>query len=145
VTLEELDQKYPNGLNDTKVTSLVIDYRSRTAMMHLSMRGNPPDSPDSQGYAPATLSIKGFWYISIEPPDPDHVLGWNRSAIQVDGFPEDPKQFPLFERVKSELPAGAFSCRLFVHDWNSFIHIAGQDAELSWLDDVDGGEEMVQS
>ena len=143
MTLEELDEKYPNGLNDAEVTSLAIDYRARTATMHLSMRGNLPDSPNSQDYAAATLSIEGFCYISIEPPDADHVSGWNRSGIQVDGFPEDPKQFPLFEHVKSELPVGAFSCRLFVHDWNSFIHIAGQDAELSWLKGVDGGKEVT--
>jgi len=143
VTFEELDEKYPNGFVDAEITSLAIDYRSRTATMQLNVRGNPPDRPNSHEYAPATLSIKRFFYVSIEPPDAEHALVRNQLTIQVDGFPEDAKQFPLFEHVKSALPIGAFSCRFFVHDWNSFIHIAGQDAQLSWLKDVGDEKEVA--
>lgn len=145
MTFEELDETYPNGFVDAEITSLAIDYRSRSATIQLNMRGNLPHSPNSQEYAPAVLSLKGFCYVSIEPPDADHVFGLNRSAIQIDGLPEDPRQFPLIDRVKSELPAGGFSCRFFVHDWNSFIHIAAKGAQFSWLKDVDGGNEVAHS
>lgn len=138
MTLDELDEKYPDGLYDAEVTGIAIDYRSRTATVQLNLRASLPDSPKSGEYTPAVLSIQGFSYIAIEAPDSDRLLGWVRQAIQVSAFAEDPKQFPLFEHVKSGLPVGAFICRLFVHDWNSFIHIAARDAELSFAKGVGG-------
>ena len=132
MTFEELDQRYPNGFDDAEITSIAISYRTRTAAIELNLRGQQPESSASQIYRPGLLTIQGFYYFSIEPPDIDHLHQTARPLIQVDGLSEDPREFPLFERVKPNLPAGAFSCRLFVHDWNSFIHIAARDAQFSW-------------
>jgi hypothetical protein len=131
MTFEELDQRFPNGLDDAEISGLTVDYRERTARLQMNMRGNLPDSPDAKEYRPATLTVRGFYYFSIEAPDADHLHSQD-SKITVDGLPEDPVNFPLFERLKSNLPVGAFCCRLFVHDWNSFIHIAAKDAEFLW-------------
>lgn len=133
MTFEALDERYPNGFVDAEISSLNIDYQSRTASVRLNMRGNPPDGPNSQEYSRAVLTVHEFFYFSMEPPDFDHQV-YSKRGIQVDGFPEDPRQFALFERLKPTLPAGAFCCRFFVHDWNSFIHIAAENAELSWAD-----------
>jgi hypothetical protein len=77
------------------------------------------------------LIVRGFYYVSIEPPDIEHLFCPSGSNITVDGLSEDETTFPLFERLKPTLPAGAFCCRLFVHDWNAFIRIAAKDAEFS--------------
>jgi hypothetical protein len=132
MTFEDLDQRYPNGFVDAEISSLTVDYQNRTATLQLSLRGNLPDSPDRDVYEQATLTFRGFYYFSIDPPDPDHLF-YPHGRIQVDGFPEDPSKFPLFEHLKPKLPAGAFCCRFFVHDWNSFIHIAAEDADFSWV------------
>jgi len=52
----------------------------------------------------------------------------------VHGLPEDPSECPLLESLKPALPFGAFCCRFYVHDWNSFIHIAAENAQFSWLE-----------
>jgi hypothetical protein len=132
MTFEEIDQKYPNGFVDAEIGSINIDYESRTAILRLNLRRNPPDSPNNQEYEPATLIVHGFYYCSIEAPSLAHISHVEKSGITVDGFPEDPSLFPPFEQLKTAFPAGAFCCRFFVHDWNSFIHIGAQKAEFVW-------------
>ncbi|HEV2522922.1 MAG TPA: hypothetical protein VGT24_11120 [Candidatus Acidoferrales bacterium] len=109
-----------------------VDYGKRTVTLLLNLRGNSPDSPDRDVYSRAVLKARGIFYISVEPPDADHLFGPEPEKITVDGLPEDPQEFPLFGHLKPKLPVGAFCCRFFVHDWNSFIHIGAADAEFSW-------------
>jgi hypothetical protein len=143
MTFEELDQRYPNGFDDAYITSLIIDYENRTAIVHLSLRGNMPDSPNKNEYSRAVLAVDGFYYFSVDPPDSDHLFYPGRSKITVDGLPED--DFPLFEVLKPRLPVGAFCCRFFVHDWNSFTHIAAKDARFSWIGDGATGGRAAQA
>ena len=135
MTFEELDQRFPNGFDDAEITGVTVDYETRVAIFQLNLRANPPDSPDRDAYAQAVLRARGIYYMSIEPPDLDHLFGPERQKITVDGLPEDPHDYPLFGHLKPKLPSGAFCCRFFVHDWNSFIHIAAAAAEFSWVSD----------
>ena len=133
MTFEELDRRFPNGFDDAEIHDITLDYRTRTATLQLNLRGNLPDSPDHDVYERAVLTLRAFYYLSIDPPDSDHLSSqWRK--ITVDGLPEDPAQFPLFDRLKSTFPAAAFCCRFYVHDWNSFIHIAAKDADFSWIE-----------
>ncbi len=133
MTFEELDARDANGLVDAVVLSITVDYQSRVASLGLNMRPNDPDSPDAELYANAMLTLRGFYYLSIESPDPARLSYPMRAEIVVDGLPEDPDQFPLFERLKPTLPSSAFCCRFFVHNWNSFIHVAAEEADFSWV------------
>lgn len=133
MTFEELDQRFPNGLDDAEITGMSLDYQNRTAKLHLNVRGNPPDSPNHDEYRRAWLLLNGFYYLVIEPPDADH-LWYPQRSIQVNGYPEDVSQFPLFGDLKSKQPGDAFCCRFYVHDWNSFIHIAARDAQFSLVE-----------
>jgi hypothetical protein len=54
MTFEELDQKFPNGFDDAEKISQRSDYRNRAARLELHLRGNQPDSSDSQGYRDVT-------------------------------------------------------------------------------------------
>jgi len=131
MTLEELDQKFPNGLVDAEITGLAVDYSQRSATLQMNVRCSPPDSLDRGVYTPAVLTAREVFYLSIEPPDLDHLSSFQASTITVDGFPEDPEKFPLFAHLKSKHLMGAFCCRFYVHDWNSFIHLAAGSAEFS--------------
>ncbi len=133
MTFEELDQRFPNGFDDAEISSVTIDYQNRAAKLQLNLRGNSPDSPDRDLYQRAVLELSRFHYFSIDPPDADH-LAYREKKILMDGFSEDPNKFPPFECLKPTLPAGAFCCRFYVHDWNSFIHLAAEDAQLSWIE-----------
>ena len=131
MTFEELDERFPNGFDDATITLITIDYGRRSARLDFGLRCNLPESRDRDVYERGVLSLRGIYYVSIEPPDADHLLWPDREKITVDGLPEDSHAFPLFAQLESRLPAGAFCCRFFVHDWNSFIHIAAEDAEFS--------------
>jgi len=133
MTFEELDEKFPNGFDDAEVRLLTLDYRNRIARIELYLRGNPPDSPGRDEYQAAVLVLNGFYYVVVEPPDVDH-LWYPQRSIQVNGYPEDVSQFPLFGHLQKKLSDDAFCCRLYVHDWNSFIHIAAKDAQFSWVE-----------
>jgi len=132
MTFEELDQRFPNGFDNAETRSVTINYQSRAAKLQLNLRGNSPDSPDRDVYQQAVLELSRFYDFSLDPPDADH-LTYREKKIQVDGFPEDLSKFPRFESLKPALAGGAFCCRVYVHDWNSFIHIAAEDAPFSWV------------
>ena len=136
MTFEELDQTFPNGFDDAQINTVILDYVKRTVRLHLNLRGNLPDSPNRDEYRQGVLTAREFYYVSIEPPDADHLFYPQRPMITMDGLSEDASQFPLFERLKPVLPVGAFCCRFFVHDWNSFIHIAAKDGRFSWMDEA---------
>jgi hypothetical protein len=131
MTFDELDTLYPNGFADAEIVSLGLDYQKRTAELQLNLRGNQPDGPRCDEYRRAVLTLCGFYYLVIEPPDADH-LWYPIRAVQISAYSEDAHQFSLFEHLKPTLPAGAFCCRFYVHDWNSFIHIAASEAQFSW-------------
>lgn len=138
MTFEELDALYPNGFDDAAINGLRVDYQNRTAELELNLRGNPPDSPNEDEYRRAVLLLRGFYYFVIEPPDADH-LSYPVRSIQINGYSEDANRFPLFEHLRASLSAGAFCCRFYVHDWNSFIHVAASDADFSW---IEGGDRL---
>jgi len=71
MTFEELDERFPNGLVDTEITGLAVDYSNRSATLQIRLRCNPPDSPDRDVYTPAALTLREIFYLSIEPPDLD--------------------------------------------------------------------------
>ncbi|MGA9999964.1 MAG: hypothetical protein WBQ04_07590 [Candidatus Acidiferrales bacterium] len=127
MTFEELDSRYPNGFDDAELLGIRIDYVTREARLSLNLRGNSPEDPKRDEYERAELVIYGFYYFSIESPDPSHLFNPETSKIiTVDGLPEDPEHFPLFEFLRPKLGTDAFCCRFFVHDWNSFIHLAAK-------------------
>lgn len=135
MTFEELDRQYPNGFVDAELISFSVDYQNRIATLKLNLRRNPPDSESCREYNRGVLALEGLYYLVIEPPDVDH-LRYPPRALQVDGYSEDPLQFILLEELKKTLTGHEFCCRLYVHDWNSFIHIAARNARLSWVEDV---------
>src|SRR5271163_1280618 len=107
MTFEELDRRFPNGFDDAELNGLIIDYEKRTATFRLNLRSNSPDSPQRNVYSSAVLRAHEIYYLSIDPPDSDHVFSQRSSKITVDGHPEDPQDFPLFGQLKARLPSSA--------------------------------------
>src|SRR5579871_139162 len=113
MTLEELDRTFPNALDDALVRAIAIDYTERTATLQLDMRGKPPDSPDRDVYSRAVLTMRGLCYLSIDPPDAEHLSGPENKPLTVDGDSEDPQEFPQLRYAQSKLGDRAFYCCFF--------------------------------
>jgi hypothetical protein len=123
VTFEELDRRFANGFDDAKVTAIKVDYAKHSATVRLSLRMYDPDSPNRDVYSPAVLTVSGILYLSIDPPDKDHLFAKPTLGITVDGLSEDPEHFPhsRFSNrgCQAALSAADFSCTIGIHLFTS--------------------------
>ena len=115
-----------------RIEGVAVDYARRSATMTMRLLIGTPESDDQDQYRQAALDITGLCYFAIEPPDPTYPFTRTGSPINVAGYPEDPEKFPALKGLLPVLPKGVTCYRFFVHDWNSFIHIAARDVQLSW-------------
>ena len=134
MTFEQLDHDLPNGFHDAEIQKVIVDYAEHSAIIIMRLLVGTPHSANSDEYRPATLKISGLYYYSIDLPNPKYpfVRG---AAINVAGCPEDPQTFPDLNSLLAMMPKGVTCYRFFVHEWNSFIHIAANDVQFSWLED----------
>lgn len=135
MTFEHLDRQLPNGFHDARLRRVDINYGDRTARLHMSFWVGDLDGPNREDYKDGTLNVDGLCYYAIEAPDPTYPFMRTGSPINVAGYPEDLEKFPALNGLLSVLPKGVTCYRFFVHDWNSFIHIAARDVQLSWAGD----------
>ena len=132
MTLEELEHTLPNGLHDSEVQSIQIDYVERRATMQVCVFVGDVDAPleRREAYREGLLVISGLLFAAIEPPDASYPFAKPRN-LRVDACD---KKKDLDPSLISSLPAGSFVRSLFVDEWNSFVHLAGLDAEMLWKD-----------
>src|SRR6266850_981446 len=71
MTFEELEYGLPNGLHDSEVSSILVDYVQRTVIMQLSVFvGELDASPElREAYKEGSLIISGLFFLVVEPPD----------------------------------------------------------------------------
>ena len=123
MTIFEIAEHLPNGFHDAEVESIHIDYLHRTMELTLDVWiGTMDDAPASrETYRKGVLTITGLQYCGIDVPDERYRFAEGHT-ITID----------LAEATEFQ-PAGAgFACRLWVSEWNRFIHVSGMSAELVW-------------
>jgi hypothetical protein len=130
MTLEELENTLPNGLHDSEIGSIEIDYIQRSAAVKLSVfvgeLNAPPESHEA--YREASLVISGLQYLTIEPPHENCPFAESK-ALWIDACDMSKN---LNSNLLASLPKGSFVRSFFVNQWNSFVHLAGIAAELIW-------------
>jgi hypothetical protein len=135
MTVEDLDRELPNGFHDAKIKSVALDYPRQSAVIAMHLWVGKPTSTDRDEYREATLRVSGLCYCAIDPPAPTYPFMRAGSAINVAGYGEDPKKFPALDGLLPVMPKDITCYRFFVHDWNSFIHVAAKEVQLSWAGD----------
>ena len=132
--LQELEDSLPNGFHDSKLEGFTVDYVSRTAVLKMRLLVGTPDGAteeEREDYKPAELHLSDVVYFVIDAPDPNYKYAeskglWVNAGRAGEGKGPAP-------RVSYELlPKRAFAYWFFVHDWNSFIHVAALGASLQW-------------
>jgi len=135
MTLAELEETLPNGFHDAVLLSVSVDHKKRIAKLELSIWTGDLHSKDEsirEAYRTAELTITGLAFFSVEPPDPEYPYAGD--ATTIGGFVwggETVVPAELTALVKS-LPEDTFYNNTFVFNWNSFLHIAGKNAELKF-------------
>jgi hypothetical protein len=133
MTLLEIEQSLPNGLHDSEVRRITVDYEHVRATIDLAVWvGDMDDPPERrEAYKEGQLEIFGLLFMAIEAPDPAYPFEGSTKLI-IDGC--DATKF-VDKQLLNSLPPRAFVRSFFVEEWNSFIHIAANDAVLAWKND----------
>jgi hypothetical protein len=131
VTLEELEKTLPNGLHDSEVQRVAVDYELRKVTLEVAVWvGDMDDPPERrEAYKKGRIEISGLLFLVMEPPDPRYPF--KTSDLRIDGCDMSKNLDPAL--LKS-LPGEAFFRSLWVNEWNAFIHIAAVGAEIAWID-----------
>jgi len=71
MTLEELENTLPNGLDDAEVQVITIDYKQRKVTLDLAIWvGSIEDPPERrEAYKSGGVEISGLLFMVMEPPD----------------------------------------------------------------------------
>jgi len=123
MTIFEIAEALPNGLHDAELETIRIDYPNRTVDLTLDVWIGTMDNPPSirEVYRKGALSITGLQYCAIDVPDQAYPYGVS-GAVTID----------LAEATAFVPPAASFQCRLWVNEWNGFIHLAAKAAAFVW-------------
>jgi hypothetical protein len=129
MTLEDLARTLPNGFHDAEVSRLAIDFASRLATFDLEVWIGDMDCPPHHGremYRRGRLRLTGLGYFVMDVPG--HSYGFRRrGAICIDSCESDST------RGLPPLEGDEFGARLWVNEWNAFIHLSATQAEIHWL------------
>jgi hypothetical protein len=131
MTFEEAEKTLPNGFHDAKIVRIVLDYASNALLMTLQILVGTPGQSDQEQYGTAELRANGLHFCFIDPPDPSYPFKPNGKPLGVSGAPES-RESPVIEGLSAKLPEGASVYRFFADRWNSFIHVAASDIQISW-------------
>src|SRR5487761_741607 len=134
MTFEEAEKTLPNGFHDAKIVNITLDYPSNILVMTLKILVGIPGQSDQEEYGSAKLTAKDLYFCFIDPPDPTYPFRPNGKALGVCGAPES-RESPVIESLLRKLPEGVSFYRFFVDRWNSFIHVAASDIQISWSKD----------
>jgi hypothetical protein len=130
VKLQALEEELLNGLHDAMLRAISLDVVGQTAELQLDICVGVPDGETEaarEAYRPARIRLSGLVYLIVDPPGPGYtsLLG---SPLRIDLCDADPVVASL-----RTISHGEFAARIFVSEWNSFIHFAARDADLQWL------------
>ncbi|SNT27968.1 hypothetical protein SAMN05421770_106281 [Granulicella rosea] len=126
MTMEELSNRLPNGLHDAYLLGLNVDYTKCELRLELKLdvSAYPQGNPD---YSVGTVLIRGLRYLVIDGPPPI-APGDTSKLSYIDGIETRPWQID-----SSHLPPvgdAVFRYSIFMGDWNSYMHFAGESAEI---------------
>jgi len=124
MTIFDIAARLPNGFHDSEVSSVSIDYVKRSMTLHLDVWvGTMSDPPSTrETYRAGILSITGLQYCALDVPDQKYPYA-EPGALTID----------LAEGTAFTPNTRSFACRVWVNEWNGFMHIAAQSAAFEWV------------
>jgi len=139
VNLAEAENLLPNGLHDADLVRYSVDYETRTAEFEFNAWTGDmqaPPGPERERHERLILRVKGVYFIAIDPPDARPEYRDRKDLPEVLGFSAwngKPHVAKNIEALAASLPQGLFCESGFVRNWNAFLHIAGESAEIEHL------------
>jgi hypothetical protein len=129
MTIEQIQASLPNGFHDAQITSIHIDLRERNIVMEMQLWVGDLIAADKrirELHRQATLTIEGFLFSSIGPPD-ERYLNNQTMVISSDGQGWPPPSPAVFS---GRIPDGFFIHWFYLSSSNSFLQVAAKSASL---------------
>jgi hypothetical protein len=128
MTLEELTAPLPWGLHDAYLESLTLDWPRATATLTVRLMMSEHQDTERR----ARIDLAGLVFCSVDAPEIAPHRGY--TPAPPDGLRLADAEGAAPGAVLPATPEGCFVHRLFVNDWNRFIHLCARGASLTWLD-----------
>jgi hypothetical protein len=131
MNLEDLEATLPWGLHDAYLERIEIDWPKAELVLDVRVMITEHQEMDQR----ARISVTGLVFCAMDPPEIDPARGYDPTAEHGlwiacgTGAANDDARSRL-----PKTPGGCFLHWIFVRQWNRFIHICGQSAELTWLE-----------
>jgi hypothetical protein len=126
VTIEELENKFPNGFHDAHLVSMTVDFPAESLRIELDV---DCDDPDPNVYTRIKFRLTGLSLFIVDPPDLKISLSYG-DTIETSGYQTSDKMLSNLETYRKNVPAGSFFYSFYLTHWNCFIHVAATEAEL---------------
>lgn len=136
--LAEIDEKLPNGFHDAEIEQLNWNFEAGLLIFDINFWVAVESGHDRNKRRKGKLELQKVSFLVIEPPelrmsDPKPLRG-GVGALQVDGGPANEENFRDLSKLKANLSADTEIFSFYVVNWNSFIHVATDEAKLTWFD-----------
>jgi len=133
VQIEELERRLPNGFHDALMSKISIDYVRQQLELSLQVLVGSPEAAsheEREQRRPCTLTLSGLQQCAIEAGDPKSTRTSSLGLlIDVGTGSVSSSSFTLPDTIDP-----AFSFWIYVREWNAFIYVTAEDADLTWLD-----------
>jgi hypothetical protein len=126
VTIEELENEFPNGFHDAHLVGMAVDFPAKSLRIELDV---DCDDPDPNVYTRIKFRLTGLSLFIVEPPYLRIPLSYG-DTIWTSGNETSDKMLPGLETYRKNTPAGSFFYSFFLNHWNCFVHVAATNAEL---------------
>jgi hypothetical protein len=109
VTIGQLEHKFPNGLHDSNLIGLAVDFASGSACITLDV---DCDDPNPEIYIGIKLRLTGLSLFVVEPPDVRIPLLYDGS-IDASGYETSDDRLHNLKSYREHAPAGSFFYSFF--------------------------------
>lgn len=133
MTIEDIDKNLPNGLHDSRLIELHIDYINKECMLTLNIDiSNIGDSNNANkpNYSKGMLKFSGLLFYIIEPP---HFLYLPNDGLWISDTGLVTIKDVYNKKTSIQVPDDSFIYYLFINNWNAFIYICASNVSFDWL------------
>jgi hypothetical protein len=130
MTLQDIENKLPNGLHDAQLLWLTLDLARSTLTLEVEVDGSASETGEEEGEPTrAKITVTGLCYFKLDPPDVLNPYAIGTATLIDTG--DDPVQKGLVENeVATKLPRGSFLHWIYLNGWNSIMVVGGKEAQL---------------
>jgi hypothetical protein len=118
MTIADIEDTLPWGFHETDLLTVRVDFSGQVAVFDLDVPMDERQMTSRRGQ----LVVEGLLFCVIDPPQK---LVQGPAWIDSGNTPAGAAKLPA-------VPAGAFLHWFFLHDSNSFIHVAGTATRFAW-------------